>query len=173
MNEKITPSYFDYLIPATVAAHQWLTPVRSTLAHLGLGTPIVGYDPTQKMGCVRNHLRIIQIDTHGWFHWLDDTMRMGFDVHLENEDDSCLCGFRRAADGSWYAMSPVRPDKLHIPIGQTYNVTLRVILEAAVQLFDAQLADWTPLGRDMRPALVVAYRKQLGLPPVKSDNYIA
>lgn len=168
MNEKITPSYFDYFIPATVTAHQWLTPVYGTLAHFGFGTPVVGYDPTQKMGCVRNHLRIIQIDTHSWFHWLDDTMRMGFDVHLDGEDDSCLCGFRRAADGSWYAVSPSRPDKARISVGHTNNITLRVILEAAAQLFETQLTEWTPKGRDMRPALVAAYRKQLGLPPVST-----
>ena len=166
MNEKITPSYFEYFIPATVMAHQWLTPIYGTFAHLGFGTPVVGYDPAQKMGCVRNHLRIIQIDTHSWFQWLDDTMRLSFDVHLDNEDDSCLCGFRRAADGSWYALSPLRPERARIPIGHTNNITLRVILEAAVQLFEAQLTEWTPKGRDMRPALVAAYRKQLGLPPI-------
>ena len=166
MNEKITPSYFDYLVPATVTARQWLTPVYSTLAHLGLGTPVVGYDPAQRTGCVRNHLWSIQIDTHGWFHWLDDTSRMGFDVHLDGEDDSCLCGFRRSADGSWYAISPARPDKARIQIGHTNNITLRVILEAAAQLFETQLAEWTPKGRDMRPALGAAHRKQLGLPPL-------
>jgi len=174
MNEKITPSYFDHLVPATVAAtmaatvtaHQWLTPVCDTLAHFGFGIPVVGYDPAQKMGCVRSHLRIIQIDTHSWFQWLDDTMRLSFDVHLNGEDDSCLCGFRRAADGNWYALSPSRPHKARISIGHTNNITLRVILDAAAKLFETQLADWTPKGRDMRPALVAAYRKQLGLPPV-------
>lgn len=166
MTEKITPSYIDYVVPASVTARQWLLPVYGTLAHLGFGTPVVGYDPAQKMGSVRNHLRIIQIDTHGWFHWLDDTMRMSFDVHLDGEDDSCLCGFRRTADGSWYAVAPSRPDRARIPIGQTRNITLRAILEAAVQLFEGQLAEWTPRGRDMRPALVAAYRKQLGLPPI-------
>ncbi len=166
MNEKITPSYFNYLVPATVAARQLFMPVYESLAHLGFGTPIVGYDPAQKVGSVRNHLRIIQIDSHGWFQWLDDTMRMSFDVHLDGEDDSCLCGFRRAADGSWYAIAPFRPEKARIPVGHTRNITLRVILEAAVQLFETQLTEWTPRGRDMRPALVAAYRKQLGLPPV-------
>ncbi|MEZ4678147.1 MAG: hypothetical protein R2932_28415 [Caldilineaceae bacterium] len=51
-------------------------------------------------------------------------------------------------------------------VGHTKNITLRTILETAVQIFEVQLAEWTPRGRDMRPALVAAYRKQLGLPPV-------
>lgn len=167
MNEKITPSYLNYLAPASAVARDFVMPIRESLAHLGFGTPVVGYDPAHKMGQVRNHLRFIQIDTHGWFQWLDDTMRLSFDVHLDGEDDSCLCGLRRAADGSWYAVSPSRPDKARIPIGHTRNITLRVILEAAVQLFESQLADWTPRGRDMRPALITAYRKQLGLPPYR------
>lgn len=166
MNEKITPSYLTYLEPATLAARQFVMPLYETLAHLGFGIPIVGYNPIQKMGQVRNHLRFIQIDTHNWFHWLNDNSRLSFDVHLDSEDDSCLCGFRRAIDGSWYAVSPSRPDQTRIPIGHTNNITLRVILEAAVELFERQLAEWTPRGRDMRPALVTAYRKQLGLPPL-------
>ena len=166
MNPKITPSYFDHLAPATAAARQLVMPVYSTLAHLGFGTPVVGYDPTQKIGTVRNHLRFIQIDTYGWFRWLDDTTRLSFDVHLDSEDDSCLCGFRRAADGGWQAIMPARPDKAPILIGPTSNITLRTILETAVQLFETQLTEWTPRGRDMRPALVAAYRKQLGLPPI-------
>ncbi|MEZ4678146.1 MAG: hypothetical protein R2932_28410 [Caldilineaceae bacterium] len=88
MNQKITPSYFDYFAPATAVARQFVMPVYSALAHLGFGTPVVGYDPAQKMGSVRNHLRFIQIDTYGWFNWLDDTMRMSFDVHIDGEDDS-------------------------------------------------------------------------------------
>jgi hypothetical protein len=168
MNQKITPSYFYYLVPATVAARQFIMPVCESLAHLGFGTPVVGYDPAQKVGSVRNHLRIIQIDSHNWYSWLDDTMRLSFDVHLDGEDDSCLCGFRRAADGTWYAVAPSRPDKARIAVGHTRNITLHTILETAVQLFEAQLAEWTPRGRDMRPALVAAYRKQLGLPPVSS-----
>lgn len=165
MNQKITPSYLNYFAPASAAAREFVAPFRESLAHLGFGTPVVGYDPANKMGQVRSHLRFIQIDTHGWFHWLEDRDRMSVDVHLDGEDDSCLCGLRRADDGNWYAISPARPDKPSIPLGQTYNITLRTILEAAVQLFEGQLAEWTPRGRDMRPALVAAYRKQLGLPP--------
>ncbi len=162
----MTTSCLDYLTPASATARDFIMPLCESLAHLGFGTPVVGYDPTHKIGQVRNHLRFIQIDTHGWFQWLDDTMRLSFDVHLDGEDDSCLCGLRRAADGSWYAVAPARPDKLRIPIGHTRDITLRVILEAAVKLFENQVMEWIPRGSDIRPALVMAYRKELGLPPV-------
>lgn len=163
----MTPSYYNYLAPASaVARHLVVLPIYGTLAHFGMGTPIVGYDPASKTGYVRHHLRYIQIDSQQWFAWLSDTMRLSVDVHLDGEDDAYICGLRRAADGSWYAISASRPHDQQIPLGQTANLTLRTILEAAAQLFQLRLAEWAPRGRDMRPALVTAYRKQLGLPPV-------
>lgn len=168
MSEKMTPTYYNYLAPATaVARHFVVLPVYGALAHLGMGTPIVGYDPASKTGHVRHHLRYIQIDTHQWFAWLNDTTRLSFDVHLDGEDDACICSLRRSADGGWYAICPSRPAEQQIPIGHANNLTLRTILEAAAQLFQLRLAEWSPRGRDMRSALVTAYRKQLGLPPVR------